>query len=284
MLPTPRLSKAPSPVVPQFDPASISSGGSDAPDRVGLHAVEGFGKTSFGAMAPSPIFLMACGETGLLTLIKNGQLPDTPHAPEFHSWQEYLAALNWLLVGDHKHKTAVLDAAGGFERLCHKHVCEVSFRGDWTENGFASYGKGADVAIPEWVAMLALLDKLRNERKMGIVLLAHTKVKTFKNPTGPDFDRYQVDMNEKTWGVTHKWLDLVLFGNFVTETFKEKGQSRAKGKGGSERVLYSTRSAAYDAKNRHGLPEEIDCGGSYIETWENFVAALKAGKVNKEAA
>ena len=284
MLQAPRPPRAPSPSAQPFDFATIQKVGSKSPDRIGLHSVEGFGKTSFAAQAPSPLFLMARGETGLLTLIKNGQLPETPYVPEFQNWTTFLQALDALRTQEHPYKTLVIDAAGGFERLCHEHVCEVSFRGDWTESGFASYGKGADVSIPEWISMLSILDKIREEKRVGIILLAHTKVKTFKNPEGPDYDRYMVDMNEKTWGVTHKWLDLVLFGNFITEVVKEKGTNRAKGKGGSDRILYTTRSAAYDAKNRHGLPDEIECGNSAAEAWTNFVAAMKAGKEHKEAA
>jgi hypothetical protein len=222
-------------------------------------------------------------ETGLETLIDSGRLSDTSHLPEIQSWPELLRSLESIRTSEHSFKTVVLDTLNGFERLCHEHVCETSFNNDWTDRGFASYGKGPDVAIPEWISMLSLLDKIRAERKLAIVCLAHTKVKTFKNPEGPDFDRYAVDMNDKTWGVTHKWADMVLFGNFVTEAVKEKGALRAKGKGGRERMLYSERHAAYDAKNRHGLPEEIDCGQSGAEAWTNFVAALKSGR-QQEAA
>lgn len=273
------------PTPPAFDLSTITGAGSKLPNRVAFHAVEGFGKTSFAAQAPAPLFLMARGETGLTTLIEAGQLPETPHIPEeISSWTELLRILEALRTQEHPHKTIVLDTLNGFERLCHEHVCEVSFGGDWTERGFASYGKGADVAIPEWILMLTLLDKLRAERRCSIITLAHTKVKTFRNPDGPDYDRYTVDLNDKTWGVTHKWADMVLFGNFITEAIKEKGAMRAKGKGGRERVIYTTRSAAFDAKNRHGLAEEIDGGTSAAEAWSNFVAALKAGREAKEAA
>lgn len=49
---------------------------------------------------------------------------------------------------------------------------------------------------------------------MTIFALCHTKVKPFKNPLGPHYDRFQPDMHEKTWGLSHKWADAVLFGNF----------------------------------------------------------------------
>jgi len=72
---------------------------------------------------------------------------------------------------------------------------------------------------------------------------------------------------------------MTLFGNFETSVDKtnpSKTDAQTKGKavGGQHRVLLTTHHAAYDAKNRHGLPEEIDCGDSAAEAWKNFRAAL----------
>jgi hypothetical protein len=244
-----------------------------------LHGVEGVGKTSVAAYAPAPVFLMARGETGLETLIDAGRLPEVPHLPEIMNWESTFQALEALRTLEHPFKTVVVDAVGGFERLCHEQVCDVSFGGDWSEKGFASYGKGPEVAISEWLSFLAGLDRIREERRCSIILLAHTKVKTFKNPEGPDFDRYTVDLNDKTWGVTHKWADIVLFANFYVEAVKERGAIRAKGRDDSQqRIMYAVRRAAFDAKNRHGLPETIEMGSSGAEAWANFLTALKAGR------
>jgi hypothetical protein len=70
----------------------------------------------------------------------------------------------------------------------------------------------------------------------------------------------------------------VLFANFVAHVDARKGDAKGKAKGGSRRVLYTTRTAAFDAKNRHGLPEQIDGGHSAAEAWANFAGALQASK------
>jgi hypothetical protein len=49
------------------------------------------GKTSLGACAPKPIYLMTRGETGLLTLIDAGRIPETAHFPELGTWPDLLA-------------------------------------------------------------------------------------------------------------------------------------------------------------------------------------------------
>ena len=256
------------------------SSGRGFPSRVIFHAVEGLGKTSFANFAPSPYTLMAKGETGLESLIDAKQLPERPHYPEIMSWPELLAVLNLLLAEDHGYKTLVLDTLNGFERLCHEEVCRRDFKGDWTERGFIGYRRGYEVSLADWREFLSLLDELRSKKKMGIIALCHAKIATFKNPEGPDFDRYTPDMHHKTWSLTHKWADIVLFGNF--HTVVDDSGNRAKGAGGTERLIYTHRTASYDAKNRHGLPEEIEMGRSGEEAWTNFRTALSVARNGKD--
>lgn len=253
--------------------SDITGKANNLPNRYLLHGLEGWGKTSFGALFPKPIFLQTRGETGLETLISNGRLPEVPHFPEILTWNELLSAIRTLTDQQHDYKTLVIDTANGAERLCHEYVCTTQFKGEWGEKGFASYGKGFDVSIAEWLMMLSALDKLRGVRSMCILLLTHTRVKNFKNPEGLDYGRYSPDMHEKTWGATHKWADVVLFGNFQTVV-----DSKGKAAGGDRRILCATRTAAYDAKNRVGLSDEIDMGSSPQEAWRSFTAALVAGR------
>ena len=224
------------------------------------------------------MFLQSRGETGLETLINAGRLPEVPHFPECQTWSELLSAIETLTTEDHPYKTAVIDTLNGSERLCHEHVCQTNFGGDWGERGFAGYMRGYEIALADWRDLLNRLDTLREQRKMSIVCLCHTKVKTFKNPEGSDYDRYQPDMHEKTWSLSHKWADAVLFLNY--ETFVDSKDANKKGKATSSqtRLMYTERHAAYDAKNRLGLPLEIDMGDSGAAAWNNFKAALVAGR------
>ncbi len=241
-----------------------------------IYAVEGFGKTSISAKSPKPIFIQSSGETGLETLIQAGMLPETPRFPECTSFREVLDAIDTLLEEDHPYRTLVMDTANGAERLCHESVCVRDFGGDWGEKGFASYGKGPDVAMADWLMLLQKLDKLREKKKMTIFLLFHAKIVTFKNPVGSDFDRYQPDVHKTTWGATAKWADAILFGNFDV-VVDSKG--KAKGKGTiKRRVMYTERSAAFDAKNRMGLAIEIDMGDSPDEAWAALAGALKEAR------
>lgn len=259
--------------------AAVRTKGSGLPSRLILHGVEGVGKTSFAASAPKPIVLMARGETGLETLIDTGQLPEVPHLPEIMDWHELLSAIEWLTTAEHDHKTLVLDTLNGCERLCHEAVCAREFNGDWSERGFTGYQRGWEISLADWREFLGLLDRLRERKRMAIIALCHTKVKPFKNPEGPDYDRYQPDMHEKTWGLTHKWSDIVLFANHYVEVVTDNANSKkGKGRSAQVRVMYTTRHAAYDAKHRHGLPDDIAMGNSGSEAWSNFMQAIKSAK------
>jgi len=264
----------------KFALSDIQTKSDPLPNRYGLHAREGWGKTSFGAQAPKPIFLQTRGETGLDTLIASKQLPETPHFPELQSWEELKDAVRVLSAEEHPYRTLVIDTVNGAERLCYEYICKRDFGDDWGDRGFGGYQRGYEVSLAEWRLFLNDLDELRRTRKMAIFFLIHTKVKTFKNPEGADFDRWAPEMQDKCWGLTHKWLDCVLFGNFETVVKSEKNDPAKKGKAAatSARILYTQQRPAFDAKNRMGLPEEIEMGDSPSEAWSNFATALKGGK------
>lgn len=269
----------------------VKSSGNNLPSRLVAHGVEGVGKTEFAANAPGAITIMTRGETGLETLIDNGRVRDTPHFPETMEWDSLLSQIEWLTDAEHNYKTAVIDTLNGAERLCHEHVCKRDFRNNWGKDGFTSFQQGYDAALGDWRELLGALDRLRETRRMAIICLCHTRVATFKNPEGADYDRYVPDMHHKTWSLTHKWADHVLFANFYTSVVggkagdSELSSGKGKGRGGQDRVMYTVRHAAYDAKNRAGLPEEISMGSSGEEAWNNFIAELQkakaAGKVGE---
>lgn len=253
--------------------ADIVTAGRKLPARILCYAVEGWGKTSFGAQFPAPVFLMDHNETGLETLIDAGRLPEVSHFPPVDSWEAVLATLQALTTGEHEYKTLVVDTLGGIERLCHEHVCQRDYQGVWGDKGFMSFHKGFETAKTDWRVFLAALDVLRETRGIRIVCLAHARTAPFRNPEGEDYDRYQADMHAKTWGLTHGWADMVLFGNYVT-AIDEDG----KGRGGTQRIMRTERSAAYDAKNRHGLAPMIDLGQGVAQAYDRFCKAMEAGR------
>jgi hypothetical protein len=261
--------------------ADVTVAGSGLPSRGLIYGPEGTGKSSLGCMFPRPIFMMTRGETGLGTLTDAKRVSQTPHFPEILCSQDVRGVVRLLTDQPHDYQTLVIDTINGVERLYHEHVCQREFGGRWGRDGFTRFNTGYDVALADWRELLGELDRLREVRCMGIVALCHARIAPFKNPEGADYDRFTPDLHAKTWGLTHKWADYVLFINFDTYVDGDRSQ-RANGKGGTRRVLHTERSAAFDAKNRHGLPERIDCGDSAAEAWANLSAAMKAGKASTQ--
>ena len=233
-----------------------------------MNGVEGWGKTSTGAFAPKPAILMAQGETGYRTLLAAGRVPQIPCALAA-DWPQTLATVR-SLADDNSFETLVIDTLGGLELLCHAHVCERDFKGDWGEKGFLSYRKGYDLAVKDWLQLLVALDELREKQGVTILMLSHAQVRPFRNPGGEDFDRYTADAHPKTWSVTHKWADAVLFGQFVAVVEKLKNKGQPKGLGGTQRVVRCERRDAWDAKNRYGMPEAIDIPNEPDKNWSTI--------------
>lgn len=281
---TTSLSQAGSAAVSKmFSLSDVSTKDKPLPNRYGIHALPGFGKTSIAAYAPKPIFLMTKGETGLTALIDSGQLPPTPHLPEMESWPDLLAAIELLRTAGHDYKTLVIDTANGAERLMHEYVCQRDFGGEWGDTGFGGYQRGFEVSLADWRMFLNSLDDLRKQKGMTIFFLMHTKVKVFRNPSGADYDRYAPEFtSEKTWALTKGWLDAILFGNYevIVMSGNKETPSGKKGKAAetSARILYAnSNNPTFDAKNRGGM-DEIEMGDTAREGWANLAKAIIAGR------
>ncbi len=249
--------------------------------RMVFYAAEKFGKTTFAAFAPDPVVLMASGEAGYDTLLSAGLVPAVP-ATIAESWPDTLGLLDGLIADQQGRKAVVLDAIGGFERLCQEHVCASHFDGEWGEQGFAGYGKGLDRTAGEWLQLLQRLEQL-HARGVVTVLIGHAKVRIFNDPLGPAYDRYQCDAHEKVWASIARWSDCIFFGKFhtIVETGKQgakKSIAERKGKaiGGTERVVHTVGCDAFVAGNRYGMPAAIDLPNDdhtagWRTVWETIV-------------
>jgi len=82
-------------------------------------------------------------------------------------------------------------------------------------------------------------------------------VKKFEAPDqAGSYDRFELKLSKQVAPLVKEWADVVLFANYVTKV-AEKDNGKMRGVGGKERVLFATHTAAYDAKNRHGLADKL---------------------------
>lgn len=226
-----------------------------------LYGVEGVGKSTFAKDAGATFADVEHG-TGELDVNRFNEPEDG------WTWVSILSLLRWLATGEHRHRAAALDTVDALESLVWKHVCARDDKKNIEEYG---YGKGYVAALDEWKVFVAAIERVK-ARGIDVHLLAHAQVKVFKNPEGEDFDRYSPALHEKAAGLLKSRSDVVLFSNF--EQFAKKKSAsdkmeKAKGVSTGRRVIYTTRTAAYDAKNRYDLPVSLDF------EWAKFIAAVK---------
>lgn len=258
--------------------ADVISGGRGLPSRTLFHAAGKVGKTSMAAHAPGVVFLMSPGETGLETLIDAGQIGDVPHFPEVQEWNDVKGIIEQLTTGEHQFKTLVLDTMNGLESLLIQSVCKSSYSDDMVT--YSSYNSGAKVSVPEWKQFLFSLDRLREERKVSIFCLCHSKTKTVNNVNGLNYDRWQPTFSaDAIWDITYGWMDTVMFGNFHTTVKGDNPKaSKGKAKGGTQRSIFVGPDSGWASGSRYNLPDEIDMGDSGKEAWDNFADAMKSAR------
>lgn len=240
--------------------ASIRKGKQPAPDRILLHGTEGVGKTTFASESAKPVFLAA--EDGVRKFTVDSY-------PEPKSFADVLEAIRDLESSKHDYKTLVIDSIDFVAHLIHDAVCA---REKWSDEDFEKFGRGCKVWISEWRQLLAACDSLRLNKGMEIILVAHTATKNFKNPAGDDWSRYGINIaGDGAPALLMAWADTVLFAAHEEFTVGDPKAGRVKGVSSGKRLLHTERTAAWDAKNRDGLPPIIPL--SYAE----FDAARKGG-------
>jgi energy-coupling factor transporter ATP-binding protein EcfA2 len=211
--------------------------------KVVLYGPEGVGKSTLASQMPSPVFLDTEGSTAQLDVAR----------VEVRDWQTLLAAVAEI----HRmpeFQTLVLDTADWAERLAVNAVLQNGSKKSIEDFG---YGKGWVMVSEEFNRLLTALDGGVRGGK-HVVLLAHSKVVRFAAPDlAGEHDRYELKMSKQTTPLVKEWADAILFANFVTKVVEQGGKGR--GVGGKERRLHTSHTAAYDAKNRHGLPETLPC-------------------------
>lgn len=232
------------------------------PPRIIIYGNHGLGKTTFGSLAPNPVFIQT--EDGLAGI-------SAQRFKKATTFDEVIDQLGQLYTQAHDFQTVVIDSLDHLEPLVWAKVVEenpTAGKGRVAQ-GIESYGygKGYVMALDIWREYTDALDVLRNEKKMMIIQTAHAQVKRFENPQTDPYDRFEMKLHQRASALLQEKADIVLFAAIHTGTITNKdkmGNERVRAVGG-ERYLYAEERPAYLAKNRFGLPAEIpfDADGAY---------------------
>jgi hypothetical protein len=222
-----------------------------SPWIVVIHGMPGIGKSSFAAQMPEPIFI--CAETHGADELDVGRYPD-----KIGSWSDLRQAIRRLADEEHSFKTVVIDTIDEIEELAWRSVVDRDKKGaESIEDVGGGWQKGYRAAISDWRGLLADFERLIAKRGMNVCLIAHTTRRTFKNPLGENYQRWEPNVHELASQLLIGWAKEVLFFQLETFAVRADEKSAAKGVTSGVRVIRTVDSAAYVAKNRHSLPDPL---------------------------
>jgi hypothetical protein len=226
--------------------ARVTTEAPPAGDRIIVYGPPKVGKTTLAADTPSPILLPL--DDGA-----RDRIP-IPRLPAVTSLADIYATLDELTDAPHDYRTLVIDHLDGFEQLLfaemlasdkkHRPTSIKEYGGGWGAYRHAAITLG-------WAPLVEKLDRLRTRRGMTILALAHSAIRTHKDPSSGGWDTYGLRIDEAAAGFLLGWSDAVLFyGWSDVRDAKERGVS-------GERALYTEHSATHFAGNRFGLPPQL---------------------------
>ena len=229
----------------------IETGLEKRPLKVVIYGAEGIGKSTFASQFPNTLFLDTEGGTSSLPVrrVKCGD-----------SWEYLLSCVEEVIKDPSICQTLVVDTADWAESLCSKYVCEKYRKANIEDFGF---GKGYVYLVDEFSKLLDDLNKLI-EIGVNAVVIAHGKPRKFELPEeAGQFDRWEMKLSKQVAPLLKEWCDMLLFCNYKTYVITTENNTK-KAQGG-KRVIYTSHHACWDAKNRFGLPDELDLDFKCIE-------------------
>jgi hypothetical protein len=238
-----------------IDLKRISKGRREEPHRILIYSFDGVGKTQFAAGSPDAFFVDA----------NKGSLKHDVARVMVNDWDETKEYVTAVENGQIKCKTLVLDSITDLEAMSHAKLFGNETIGEYA----GGYGRGEEVAVAEWRVFYAQLERIWAQGK-NLILIAHAMVRSFDDPTGPKFDRFEVSARPRLSGMLRQKADFVFFAREETMASKSKNQS-TKATTTGVRWMYTKRTPAYDAKSRGTslFPDRILLG------WSDFEAAVR---------
>jgi len=227
---------------------NISKGTIKKAQKVVVYGPEGIGKSTISSKFPDPLYSDTEGSTFMLDVARM----DKPS-----SWTMLIAQADYVRKTPGICKTYVIDTADWAETLCINHIIA---RGKVSSIEDYGYGKGYTMLEEEFGKLLNILQDIVDSG-INVVLTAHAWMRKFEQPDELGaYDRWELKLEKKTAALVKEWADLLLFANYKTMVINVDGQGATKGKNkaqGGQRVMYATHAPTWDAKNRHGLPDEM---------------------------
>lgn len=216
--------------------------------KILLYGPEGIGKSTLAAHFPGAVFIDTEGSTTHMDVARF----ETPS-----SWQMLLNEVQYVIDHPDICKTLVIDTADWAERMEIEELCKKK---GWDGLEGAGYGRGYQYSAEEFGKLLNKLTEVIH-KGINVVMTAHAQLRKVELPEEMGtYDHWEMKTSKKVAPMIREFMDAVLFLNYKTVIVNVDGKGQTKGKNkatGGRRVMYTTHTPFWDAKNRFGLPDEI---------------------------
>lgn len=231
---------------------NITTGKIKTAQKVVIYGQEGVGKSTFASKFPNPVFIDTEGSTKQLDVARF----DPPT-----SWEMLMQQVEYVKQKPSQFQTLVIDTADWAEKLCIGQVCGKAQKEGIEDFG---WGKGYVYVQEEFGKLLNKLEEVI-QKGVNVVITAHAQMKKVEQPDEMgSYDRWELKLTKQCSPLLKEWADILLFANYKTLVVNT-GEKKYKGQGGQQRIMYTTHTAAWDAKNRHDLPDVLPFDYAQIE-------------------
>ena len=227
---------------------NITRGRKPGAKKVVIYGPEGIGKSTFASRFPDALF----SDTEDSTKDMDVSRFDKPS-----SWEMLKSQVRYVIDHPEVCRTYVLDTADWAEQIEINDLLSAAQKTGIEDFG---YGKGYTYSAERFGELLNLMTEV-TEKGINVVVTAHAQLRKIELPEEMGaYDHWEMKTSKKVAPMIREWADLVLFANYKINVVNVDNQGATKGKNkaqGGRRVMYTTHTPFWDAKNRYDLPEEL---------------------------
>jgi DNA polymerase III delta prime subunit len=244
-----------------------------------FYGTEGVGKTSLALQFKKEVLCISANESLFANLEMVGDIPDGCESEDASTYPELLKCIR----SGKDYNTVVIDSLSGVQQLMGDHILKHNYASvDDPQREFTRFSEGYRCHAPFLAEQICNELTLLNLRGVNTILIGHCKMETIKNPSGNDYNATVIDMESWPRAVFKKWASAILYMTLdlevmVTKTWKGKpmeGKAKTDLESESDRIMYTTKNPAHEAKNLLKLPPYISLGESAEEAYDNFISKL----------